>query len=135
MFKNNSQKVIITGLIEKIKFSYKKILLLINNNEKILITITKEQFQKLKIFLGKEIVVIGTAYFNSNGELLYIKMENFIESNEKFKNMFSKKPYNKRNMQEILFNNKEKINSIYNIIGKWPGDETDEEFEEILRSL
>jgi hypothetical protein len=131
------QKTIVAGLIDEMKFSREQVILTTTDRKKVVVVVSKELFQQIKDFFGQNVSISGMAYFKPGGQLSYIKMEGFSKADERILKMFSKKPHKMPIQQQIAFQLREgkKPNPINDIIGKWPGDETDEQFEEMLKAL
>lgn len=132
-----AQKTVVAGVIDEMKFSREQVILTTTDHKKIVVVVAKELFQDLKEFFGQEIAITGMAHFKPGGQLSYVKMEGFSESSERLKAMFSKKPHKMTAQQQIALQLRQgkKPNPIADIIGKWPGNETDEEFEQMLKAL
>lgn len=131
------QKTVVAGVIDEMKFSREQVILTTSENKKIVVIVAKYLFGDLKEFFGQEIAINGMAHFKPGGQLSYVKMEGFSESNERLNKMFSKKPHKMSMQQQIALQLREgkKANPIDDIFGKWPGNETDEEFEQMLKAL
>lgn len=130
------QKTVVAGVIDEMKFSREQVILTTTDHKKIVVVVTKEVFQELKEFFGQEIAITGMAHFKPGGELSYVKMEKFGKAG-KTTQFFSRKP-DKMNMQQqiaLQLREGKKRNPIDDIFGKWPGNETDEEFEQMLKDL
>ncbi|MFQ3575377.1 MAG: hypothetical protein SNJ77_02975 [Cytophagales bacterium] len=131
------QKAIVAGTLDEMKFSREQVILTTTDSKKIVVVVEKDRFQELKEYFGKETAIAGMAHFKPGGQLSYVKMESFSEADERLIKMFSKKPHKMTMQQQIALQVKEgkKRNPIDEIFGKWPGDETDEEFEQMLKDL
>lgn len=131
------QKTVVAGVIDEMKFSREQVILTTSENKKIVVIVAKDLFVDLKEFFGQEIAINGMAHFKPGGQLSYVKMESFSESNERLKAMFSKKPHKITSQQQIALQLRQgkKANPIDELIGQWPGEETDEEFEQMLNAL
>jgi hypothetical protein len=131
------QKKVVAGIIDEMKFSREQVILTTTDNKKIVVIVAKDLFGDLKDFFGKEIAINGMAHFKPGGQLSHIKMQGFAESNDRLKMMFSKKPHKMTAQQQIAMQLRQgkKANPVDEIIGKWPGEETDEEFEQMLKAL
>ena len=128
---------IINGTIDEMKYSRSQLVLITKKNERVVVMQkSKELIDEIKSFFGKNITVRGKAYFKPGGQLSYVDMESFSEpqSGDEF---FSKKPQQILIQQQIALQLKagKKNNPLDDIFGKWPGNETDEEFKEMLKSL
>ncbi|MFN4006653.1 MAG: hypothetical protein ACK4HE_03985 [Chitinophagaceae bacterium] len=130
------QKTVVAGVIDEMKFSREQVILTTTENKKIVVIVAKELFQDLKEFFGQEIAINGMAHFKPGGQLSYVKMESFGNAGKAAK-ILSRKP-DKMNMQQqiaLQIREGKKRNPMDEIIGTWPGNETDEEFEKMLKDL
>lgn len=130
------EKAVVNGIIDEMKFSREQVILTTNENKKIVVVVSKNLFNDLKNFFGNEVTITGMAHFKPGGQLSYVKMESFGEAGKTDK-FFSRKPHKMSMQQQIALQLRggKKQNPIEDIIGKWPGDETDEEFEQMLKDL
>lgn len=130
------RKVIVSGKLDEMKVSKGKLGL--QTLEGIVNVFTNNNFiiENIVEFMGKEITISGMAHFKPNGQLSFIDIQEYKKSSENDK-YFSKKPFAFDTKQQLLFQveKKKTLNPLKNIIGQWPGDENDEEFDEILKSL
>lgn len=131
------QKTVVAGVIDEMKFSREQVVLTTTDHKKIVVVVAKERFNDLKNFFGQQISITGMAYFKPGGQLSYVEMESFSDADERMMKMFSKKPHKMTVQQQIALQLREgkKANPIDDIFGKWPGNETDEEFEQMLKDL
>jgi len=130
------EKTVVAGVIDEMKFSREQVILTTNDTKKIVVIVAKALFQDLKEYFGQEIAISGIAHFKPGGQLSYVKMESFGKAG-KAALMLSRKPDKITMPQQIALQIREgkKRNPLPDIIGKWPGDETDEEFEQLLKAL
>lgn len=130
------QKTVVAGVIDEMKFSREQVILTTADKKKIVVIVAKQLFQELKEFFGQEIAINGIAHFKPGGQLSYVKMERFGKAGKANK-MLSRKPDKMTMQQQIALQIREgkKRNPIDDIIGTWPGNETDEEFEKMLKDL
>lgn len=130
------EKTMVAGVIDEMKFSREQLILTTTENKKIVVTVAKTLFQEIKEFFGQEITISGMAYFKPGGSLSYVKMESFGRGG-KSAQFFYRKPEKLTMQQQIALQLREgkKRNPIDDIIGKWPGQETDEEFELMIRDF
>lgn len=131
------QKTTVAGVVDEMKYTREQVILTTADHKKIVVVVAKELFNGLKEFFGQQIAITGMAHFKPGGQLSYIKMESFNEADERMMKMFSKKPHKMSIQQQIALQIREgkKPNPIDEIFGKWPGNETDEEFEKMLKDL
>ncbi|MEX2633658.1 MAG: hypothetical protein WD267_06465 [Balneolales bacterium] len=131
------QKVVINGVIDEMKYSKKQMVLLTEKKERIVVMPQDNSvINNISSYFGKEITLTGMAHFKPGGQLSYVMLESFGEPG-KVDRFFSKRPHKTGVQQQIAVQLREgkKANPLDNIIGKWPGDETDEEFEQMLKGL
>ena len=130
------QKTVVAGVIDEMKFSREQVILTTSENKKIVVIVSKDLFVDLKEFFGQEIAINGMAHFKPGGQLSYVKMESFGVAG-KAGRILSRKPDKMTMQQQIALQIREgkKRNPIDEIIGTWPGNETDEEFEKMLNDL
>jgi hypothetical protein len=131
------QKTVINGTIDEMKFSRKQLVLITADKQRVVILPQSDELLiEVKDFFGKEITLTGMAHFKPGGQLSYVKLENFTEPGKSDK-FFSHKPNKMSVHQQIALQIRDgkKRNPLDDIIGKWPGNETDEEFEQMLKSL
>lgn len=131
------QKTVVAGKVDEMKFSREQVILTTSDHKKIVVIVTKEMFNGLKQYFGQEIAITGMAHFKPGGQLSYVKMEKFNQADERMMKIFSKKPHKMSLQQQIALQLREgkKPNPIDEIFGKWPGNESDEEFEKMLNAL
>lgn len=128
------ERTLVAGLLDEMKFSRRELILRTTENKRIVVKVSESKFQEMKEFFGEVLIIVGVAYFKPGGNLSYVKMESFdVEGKSSF--FFSGKSDNLIMQQQIARQLREgkKLNPIDDIFGKWPGQETDEEFERMIR--
>lgn len=129
------ESTIISGRIEELKYSTQKVK--IQTSEGLVDAFLSENFnpEEIKDWWGKEATIAGTIHFKP-GKRSAIEIERIFEASSG-DSFFSKKPKHEsveeqinRQLQEGKENNPLKM-----IVGSWPGEETDEEFEALLKDL
>lgn len=128
------EPVILNGIVESLKYS--KLKVQIKTKEGIVDGFLSEALSTDDIapFWGKEITITGTVHYKPSGRSV-IEIERVFEAGEG-DNYFSKKPKSETVEQQLERQIREKGgNQLAQIMGKWPGDETDEEFEQLLKEL
>ncbi len=131
------EPTVINGRVDEMKFSGKQFILHTADKQRVMVLLdSAEAFDKVKDFFGKELTVKGQAYFKLGGQLSYVALETIHEPTEADR-VFSKRPQKTSMQQKIAMQLKagKKSNPLDDIIGKWPGNETDEEFEQMLKDL
>jgi hypothetical protein len=89
-----------------------------------------------KELLGQDVVVVGKAVYRPSGKLLRIDAEAVAPAAEKDR-FFARVPKPARPGYDLrtALREQQHKRGMSAIIGKWPGDETDEEIERALREL
>jgi hypothetical protein len=131
------ESIVLNGTIDEMKYSRSQLVLLTKKNERVVVMHkNRDIIEEIKAYFGKTVTIKGKAYFKPGGQLSYVEMESFSEpkSGDEF---FSKKPQHITVQQQIALQLKagKKNNPLADILGQWPGDETDEEFEQLLKEL
>ncbi len=131
------QKTTVAGEVDEMKFSKEQVILKTDDNQRVIIVVKKDQFEYLKEFFGKEILIEGMAHFKPGGQLSYIQMEKFDTADSHLMKMFSKKPHKMTLQQQIALQLREgkKPGPIDEIFGKWPGDESLDDLLNMLKNL
>lgn len=130
------QKVIITGKVDELKHT-KSQLVLITDDGNVHVQVKDTQLMnEMTTFFGKDCTIQGMANYRVGGMLSFVEMQGFGKPEEKDK-YFSKKPKAMNAVQQVLFQAKQgkKKNPFNDFAGMWPGNETDEEFDELLKAL
>lgn len=130
------QKVIITGKVDELKHT-KSQLVLITDSGNVHVQVKDAQLMtEMTAFFGKECTIQGMANYRVGGMLSFVAMQGFAKPDDRDK-YFSKKPVAMNAVQQVLFQAKQgkQRNPLNAFAGMWPGKETDEEFDELLKSL
>jgi len=131
----NPKPVLIRGKVELLKYSKQKVT--IQTDEGMINGFINDDIKPEEIgkYWGKEITVAGTAHYKPGGKSI-IEIDRFAEP-EAGDEYFSKKPQAETVNQQIArqFQEGKSPNALGDLVGKWPGDETDEEFEQLLREI
>ena len=130
-----SEGTIINGRIEELKFSTQKVRIL--TKEGLVDAFLSEKFDtdKIKDWWGKEATVVGTKHYKP-GKRFSIEIEKLFDQ-AGGDGFFSKKPRHENLEEQINRQLKEgkETNPLNLIVGSWPGSETDEEFEALLKDM
>ncbi len=129
------EAAIVNGIIEEL--TYSKLKVKIQTNEGIVDGFLSEKInpEQIKEWWGREATITGTMHYKpSKKSVIEIERIFEVEIGDEY---FSKKQKHEsleeqieRQLQEGKGNNPLKM-----ILGTWPGDETDEEFEALLKDL
>ncbi len=130
------KKVIVNGQLDEMKVSKGKLGLQTEQGFVNVFANNHNIIQGIVEYMGKEVTITGMAHYKPNGQLSFIEIQDFGKpnANDKF---FSKQPNAMSARQQILLQTKKgkKANPLTEIMGQWPGDETDEEFAKILKGV
>jgi hypothetical protein len=129
------EPVIVSGRIEELKYSNQRVKIL--TKEGLVDAFLSESFipQDITSWWGKEATVTGTLH-HKPGKRYTIEIERIFDQ-EIGDDFFSKKPKHENLEDQITRQIAEgkDLNPLKFIVGTWPGDESDEEFEDLLKSL
>jgi len=128
------ESVILNGTVESLRYS--KLKVQIKTEEGIVDGFLSDKLSSEDIapFWGKEVTITGTAHFKPRGRSV-IEIERVFEAGEGDA-YFSRRPKSETVEKQLERQIREKGgNQLAQIMGKWPGDETDEEFEQMLKDL
>ncbi|MFL0684891.1 MAG: hypothetical protein ACJLTB_17025 [Algoriphagus aquaeductus] len=91
--------------------------------------------QDITAWWGKEATVTGTMH-HKPGKRFSIEIERIFEK-EPGDEFFSKRPKHESLEEQInrQISEGKELNPLKSIVGTWPGEETDEEFDALLKSL
>jgi hypothetical protein len=97
---------------------------------------TQEQMEELKKLLGSELLVVGRAVYRPSGKLLRIDAHSF-DSGKDQPRLFTKVPPPREKRPSVV---RAKISDHHRkgvpaFFGTWPGEETDEDFERMLKEV
>ncbi len=126
--------VILNGIVESLKYS--KLKVQIKTEEGIVDGFLSDKLSAEDIapYWGKEVTITGTAHFKPRGRSV-IEIERVFGAGEGDA-YFSRRPKSETVEKQLERQIREKGgNQLAQIMDKWPGDETDEEFEQMLKDL
>jgi hypothetical protein len=130
------QNIVVNGKIDVLQYSKSKVT--INTDEGSIYGILKDNGLALEIkqYWGSEATVHGIGHFKPNGRLNFIEIERIYQSTPEDK-YFSKLPFAETVQQQVLKQVVGKTNRNWaaQILGQWPGDESDEEFDKLLNDI
>jgi len=133
---SNTQSIVVNGIINFFEHLKYKITIQTNTGK------INENLQDIKLlqdilkFSNKEVTVFGTGHFKPSGTFNFIEIVRVLKPVPEDK-YFSKIPSAETAKQQIERQIAEKpyINWVEKIAGLWPGNETDEEFNQLLKEL
>lgn len=130
------QTVRVMGNLDLIRASTLGFGLILKSGESVRGILQETDPERLHKYWRKDVLVLGHAIFKPNGRLLRIEATT-IEDAAEADLFFSVVPHpNKRvfNLKETIRQQQHK-KGLAAIIGQWPGDESEEEIEELLREV
>lgn len=127
------KRVMVNGVLDEMKISKSKLGLITEDGNINLFVTEKSILPELTEYLGHEVTISGTAHFNPNGTVSFIRVDEYTEPSESDK-IFNRKPRAMATEQQVLFQLKagKKRNPLNELIGSWPGDESLDELLEML---
>lgn len=130
------QKVIVNGQLDEMKVSKGKLGLKTEQGFVNVFASDGNLIHGIVEFMGKEVTISGMAHFKANGRLSFVEIQEFGPPNTTDV-FFSRQPIAMTAHQQVLFELKagKKKTSLRDLLGKWPGEETDEQFDEILKGV
>jgi hypothetical protein len=135
--KPQPRQVRVTGVLDMIRHSTRSFRLKLEEGTEVRgVLKTREQTEELTEFLGKKLLVLGRAVYRVSGKLLRIDAEGF-ETGEGQPRLFAKVPtaWEIRPLSIRMKQSSYQRQGVSSFFGIWPGDETDEDFERMLREL
>lgn len=131
------QRVRIAGRLDAIRHSDRAFTLILDSGEQIRGVLAEGDAEELAGHFGKIAVVSGFAHFRPSGALLRIDAERLDSGGEQDLAIWSAKPrplFGAPDTRE-LHRPQGPRSGINAIVGKWPGDETDEEIFALLEEI
>lgn len=129
-------KVVINGALDELNVS--KSNLVLNTEDGLVNVFAHDNSLVLGLvnFLGKEITITGRAHYCTGGQLSFIDIESYHVP-EKKDSFFSRKPRAMSAEQQLMFQAQHKAqkHTFTAMLGHWPGDESDEEFVQLLKQV
>ena len=129
------EPVILNGIVEELKYS--KLKVRIKTEEGIVDGFLSGSLSSddAASYWGKKVTITGQCHYKPGGKSI-IEIERIFESGEGDE-YFSKKPRSETVQEQFERQWREKggKNQLSEIAGKWPGDESDEEFDQMLNDL
>jgi len=130
------QRVRLAGKLDMIRGSSRSFAIKTDDNQEIRGIFTEGDMAQLAPLFQKRILVLGYAIFRPSGKLLRIDADN-VSLGESESSLWSKTPLpsNRKMNYKDLHKSQGPKSGISSIIGKWPGDETEEEIQEYLEKI
>ena len=133
------RKVLVNGQLEELKISKGKLGLMSKDGMINLITNDKIIFERIMVFIGKEVTISGMAHYKSNGFLSYVQIGQFDNPSVSDK-FFSKIPKAMNLKQQLQFQASKRKNvnifdSLMGIVGIMDNELSEEQLNEIIRDF
>jgi len=130
------QRVRLVGDLDGLEASTQRFSLLLDSGERIAGVYPEEIADRLRELWQKRVLVLGTCVFRASGNLLRVEAES-IEDGASASSLFSKPPVASSSQldQNRLRKPQGARSGMAAIMGRWPGDETEEEIERALERV
>jgi hypothetical protein len=132
----NSNRVRVVGTLDMIRASTQAFAIQLDDGEEIRGVMVDGEISHQKHLLEKRVLILGKAIYRPSGRLLRVDTEELASASAD-DTFFSKMPTPSRRKLDVreIVREKSHKRGLAAIIGKWPGDETDEEIEVALQEL
>lgn len=130
------QRVRIVGQLDGLVASTQRFSVLLDSGEKVVGGFADDQMDAMQELWRKRVLVLGTAIYRASGRLLRIDAE-AVKPGENEPKIFSRMPSPPSTKIDTTKLRKPQgpKSGISAVVGKWPGDETEEEITAILEEL
>ncbi|XYI04294.1 hypothetical protein ACMHYB_58455 [Sorangium sp. So ce1128] len=127
----------IAGLLDMVRVSTQSFAIKLDDGEEIRGVLTGGSVDAAGVLLNRRVLVHGRAVYRPSGRILRLDAER-IEDGEGVSGFWSKVPkpiFGRRFDPRALYRPQTATTGVNAIFGKWPGDETDEEFDQAIKEL
>jgi hypothetical protein len=130
------QRVRIVGWLDGIEASTLRFSLLLDSGERVVGVFPEDLADQLQTLWRTRVLVVGTAVYRASGNLLRVEADD-IQNGENAAGLFSQLPTPSHSRLDAnrLRRPQGPRSGMAAIMGRWPGDETDEEIEQALERL
>jgi len=130
------QRVRIVGSLDGIEASTQRFSLLLDSGERVAGVFPEESSDQLQKLWRSRVLVMGKAVFRASGNLLRVEAES-IDCGKDSAALFSRPPVPTKSKldPQRLRKSQGSRSGMSVIMGKWPGDETEEEIERALEQI
>jgi hypothetical protein len=132
-----SRPVRVVGRLDMVRVSTQSFAIHLDDGQEVRGVLTEGSISAAGALLNQRVLVLGRAVYRPSGRLLRVDAER-IEDGEGASNLWSKVPnpiFGRRLDSRALYKPQTQTTGINAIFGKWPGDETDEEFSKAVEEL
>lgn len=130
------QQVRIAGKLDMLRASTQSFGVILDDGQEIRGVLTEGDIAQISPFLNRRVLVLGKAIYRPSGRLLRVDAEEVVEATgeERFFSSIPKPVRQKFDLRDTVREQQHKM-GIAAVIGKWPGDESDEQIEQALKEL
>lgn len=131
-----AQRIRLVGKLDGMEASTQRFSILLDSGDKVAGVFSEGQIDQMQGLWRQRVLVLGTAIYRASGRLLRVDAED-VQSGEQESSMFSKMPVPSHARLDVtkLREPQGARSGMAAIMGKWPGDETDEDIEQALEQL
>ncbi|WP_437634307.1 hypothetical protein [Sorangium sp. So ce854] len=132
-----AQAVRIAGLLDMVRVSTQSFAIKLDDGEEIRGVLTGGSVDSAGVLLNRRVLVHGRAVYRPSGRILRLDAER-IEDGHGISGFWSKLPkplFRGRIDPGALYRPQTASTGIHAIFGRWPGDETDEAFDQAIKGL
>jgi hypothetical protein len=124
------------GILDMLRASTQAFALKLDDGQEVRGVLTAGEIGECKHFLEKRVAIHGKAVFRPSGRLLRIDAEDIraASGDDTFFSQMPRATRRRMDVREVLREQSHK-RGVAAIIGKWPGDETDEQIAAALQDL
>lgn len=130
------QQVRIAGKLDMLRASTQSFAVLLDDGQEIRGVLMQGDIQGISPLLNQRVLVLGKAVYRPSGRLLRVDAEevSLPSGQEEFFSTIPKPVWKHFDLRDIGGEQQHKM-GIAAVIGKWPGEETDEQIEQALKEL
>jgi hypothetical protein len=131
------QRVRVVGKLDMLRASTRSFGVILDDGQEIRGVLTEGEFESISRLMNQRVLVLGKAVYRPSGRLLRVDAEDVAATTEDNGSFFSAIPRPVRktfSLRDTVRDQQHKL-GVAAIIGKWPGDETDEQIAEALKGL
>ncbi len=130
------RRVRVVGELDMVRASTHGFALKVDSGDEVKGVLLRGDITELARLLKSRVVVLGTAVFRPSGQLLRIDADEVLQASgkERFFSTVPKPTPDKLDVGRIVRQQRHK-RGVAAVLGKWPGDETDEQVEQALAEL
>jgi len=129
------KSVIVNGFVEMLHYSKLKVVVKTEDGPVDAFLSQNVDADLMASYWGKKVTITGTAHYKPGGRSV-IEIERVLtpDAGDSF---FSKRPRSETFEQQLERQKREgkKANPLMDIVGKWPGEESEAEFEQMMKEL